>query len=424
MDPEIERLAQIISDLSRRVDRLEQLAAAEPVPPPPRPQLVKPRPASLEVRLGSQYLNRAGIVALLVGIAFFLHWGVSENWIGPVAIVFFGIAGGLALLLFGEWFHCKQFRVFGFSLQGLGIAALYLTLWAAFQSYHLIPEMVAFAGMAALTAATAAAAILGNSETLAVFAAIGGFATPLLLSTGHNDEGQLFSYLVILCAGMLATIRFRGWNGLLLTSFVGALADSVAWFANYYFHSEQAETLTFFVILFAIFAAAPPVIVHRRQAFDRRIPLAIAISATVMFVIGIFTILSDGDITLGGQIAAAGLAIVCWRWTSGELRAAYFALAVATSAITIPPAMDQHWGTSAVWLAMGIVLMLFGLTKKIVFVRWIALVLLGLTILKVFVVDLSNLGEGYRILALSVLGIALLSLSFLYQRDWLGLRKQ
>jgi uncharacterized membrane protein len=67
--------------------------------------------------------------------------------------------------------------------------------------------------------------------------------------------------------------------------------------------------------------------------------------------------------------------------------------------------------------------MLFGLAKKLVFVRWVALVLIGITILKVFVMDLSSLGQGYRILALSVLGIALLSLSFLYQRDWLGLRK-
>ena len=68
--------------------------------------------------------------------------------------------------------------------------------------------------------------------------------------------------------------------------------------------------------------------------------------------------------------------------------------------------------------------MLFGFSRKLPFVRWTALVLIGITILKVFFFDLSSLGQGYRILALSILGVALLSLSFLYQRDWLGLRKQ
>jgi uncharacterized membrane protein len=66
---------------------------------------------------------------------------------------------------------------------------------------------------------------------------------------------------------------------------------------------------------------------------------------------------------------------------------------------------------------------MFGFARKLPLVRWSALVLLGVTILKVFIYDLSNLGQGYRILALSILGIALLSLSFLYQRDWLGIRK-
>jgi uncharacterized membrane protein len=68
--------------------------------------------------------------------------------------------------------------------------------------------------------------------------------------------------------------------------------------------------------------------------------------------------------------------------------------------------------------------MLYGLRRKVAFIRWNALVLIGVTVLKVFLFDLSNLGQGYRIMALSILGVALLSLSFLYQRDWLGLRKQ
>jgi uncharacterized membrane protein len=48
--------------------------------------------------------------------------------------------------------------------------------------------------------------------------------------------------------------------------------------------------------------------------------------------------------------------------------------------------------------------------------------LLAITIGKVFLVDVSQLSQGYRILSFLGLGALLLAVSFLYQRDWLNLR--
>jgi len=45
-----------------------------------------------------------------------------------------------------------------------------------------------------------------------------------------------------------------------------------------------------------------------------------------------------------------------------------------------------------------------------------ALLLLGLTIFKVFLFDLSSLEKLYRIISFIVLGAILLAVSFLYQR--------
>jgi uncharacterized membrane protein len=42
----------------------------------------------------------------------------------------------------------------------------------------------------------------------------------------------------------------------------------------------------------------------------------------------------------------------------------------------------------------------------------------------VFLVDTSQLSEGYRILSFLGLGALLLTVSFAYQRDWLNLRRQ
>jgi uncharacterized membrane protein len=48
--------------------------------------------------------------------------------------------------------------------------------------------------------------------------------------------------------------------------------------------------------------------------------------------------------------------------------------------------------------------------------RVMALVLIGITIAKVFIFDLASLERIYRVIAFIVLGIILLAGSFLYQR--------
>jgi uncharacterized membrane protein len=76
---------------------------------------------------------------------------------------------------------------------------------------------------------------------------------------------------------------------------------------------------------------------------------------------------------------------------------------------------------SALWMGYGALLMVIGFWRKSAFVRWQALILIALTIGKVFIYDLSRLERIYRILSFVVLGILLLAISFAYQRDWLKL---
>ena len=50
--------------------------------------------------------------------------------------------------------------------------------------------------------------------------------------------------------------------------------------------------------------------------------------------------------------------------------------------------------------------------------------LLAVSIAKVFLFDMSQLSQGFRILSFLGLGALLLAISFVYQRDWLNLRGQ
>jgi uncharacterized membrane protein len=72
---------------------------------------------------------------------------------------------------------------------------------------------------------------------------------------------------------------------------------------------------------------------------------------------------------------------------------------------------------SAIWMIYGSALMVVGFWKRSSFLRWQAIVLLGLTAAKVFVYDIAALERGYRIAAFIVLGAVLLAVSFFYQRS-------
>jgi uncharacterized membrane protein len=83
--------------------------------------------------------------------------------------------------------------------------------------------------------------------------------------------------------------------------------------------------------------------------------------------------------------------------------------------------IERDFTLSALWMAYGAMLMVVGFARRSALVRWQALVLIAFTIGKVFVYDVSQLDRGYRILSFIVLGVLLLAISFVYQRDWLKL---
>jgi len=80
----------------------------------------------------------------------------------------------------------------------------------------------------------------------------------------------------------------------------------------------------------------------------------------------------------------------------------------------------QQLALSMLWLVWALGLLGAGLWKQSQTVRWQALVLLGVVIVKVFLFDLSFLEKFYRIVSFLLLGLALMLISFYYQRQLLG----
>jgi len=84
--------------------------------------------------------------------------------------------------------------------------------------------------------------------------------------------------------------------------------------------------------------------------------------------------------------------------------------------------MYAQFTYSALFMVFGAIQLALGFWRRSAFLRWQALILLAISIGKVFIVDVSELSQGYRIVSFLGLGALLLAVSFVYQKDWLNLR--
>ena len=260
-----------LADLSARVESLEatvqRLTAAPasrpltpaPPPPPPRPAPINigGPPPSLESRIGAQLLNRVGIAAVLIGVAWFLKLAFDRDWIGPGIRILIGLVCAVALVAWSERFRRRGFPAFSYSLKAVGTGIAYLSLWASFSLFQLAPWWLAFAAMAVVTIANALLAHRQNSQVLAIYALSGGLATPALLSAGHRDPLFLFAYLVLLNGGALLLLWRHPWVLLAWAALAGTGTYYIGWTLTNADASPVPLSAGFLAVLFVLFAAMP-----------------------------------------------------------------------------------------------------------------------------------------------------------------------
>ncbi|MDQ6799562.1 MAG: DUF2339 domain-containing protein [Acidobacteriota bacterium] len=512
---------------------------ASPARQPARAPATTPK-KSVESLIGAHWLNRVGIAALLIGVAFFLKYAFENEWIGPAARVGIGIGAGAALLVWSERFHRHGQRAFAHSLEVVAVGILYLSIWASSQTYTLISNAASFGAMAIVSIALVALAIRHQSEFLAGLALTSGFLTPVLLSTGVNREVALFSYISLLDVAALVLVALYPWVRALTVAFLGTLFLYIGWCSSFYSKAQMPRTVAFITFFLLMFAVVPLLRRwnDRGNAFGvllvlpfvnsfvyfgelawiiedpvRLAKYAVALSA--FFLVLAFALQLRGDvdlsvahlaiclgfvtvaiplqfhalwITIGWLAEAAALLLISRTSPSSaakafktlgsfalaagvfrllfidrfhpehilfNMRALTYAIAVvifsgiaisslryrkfATAALNVLALIAltaeisdafrsykivRNFAWSALWMLYGAALMFVGFARSNAFLRWLALILLGLTIGKVFLYDLSTLERVYRILSFIALGVLLLAISFAYQKKWITIPDQ
>ncbi len=202
------------------------------------------RQPGLESKLGLTLVNRIGAVTLVLGVAFFFKWAVDNNWIGQAGRVMLGLLAGFATLGAGDFLWRKRQQVFAQGITATGIAIIYLSLYAAFDFYKLIPQSAAFVTMVATTAMAAVLALRYKSAAIAALGLAGAYITPLLLSTGEDHPWFLAGYLLLLNFATAELAKRGGWPGLEIISFTATLLIWGAWMADRGYKPEKRLVAT------------------------------------------------------------------------------------------------------------------------------------------------------------------------------------
>ena len=207
----------------------------------------------LETRIGSRWLLYVGVVAIIVGVAYFEKLAIDNHWITETARVIQGGVIGLLLVAGGLQFVRRGYRLYGQILSGGGVAILYVSTYAAFNFYHLLSQPVAFGVMSAVTMLAGWLANRERSQGLALVAVGGGFATPFLLPASTDAQVALFGYDTILIAGTMFLSRRRDWPMLNVVSYGFTVVTVFAWADQFYTPSKYLTTEVFLTVFCAMF---------------------------------------------------------------------------------------------------------------------------------------------------------------------------
>lgn len=213
------------------------------------------------------WLGRFGVVFTSLALVLLYQYAVERNWITPLVRVVVGVVVGIGLFYAGtrvgntaadpgdDEVGLRELLLAG------GLAAWYITAYAAAVFYQLIPVSTARLIFLALSIASAWLALREKRSLFGVAAIATGFAAPFLLRTDTDALGAFSLYVAALVAVGLVLYLMRGWQSVVWVTFAGSWWTIALAAAD----SRSAGSLPLTVLVAAVGLAFVRVPVLRRQ---------------------------------------------------------------------------------------------------------------------------------------------------------------
>ena len=391
-EDEIRQLRDLATYINTRLDALEgkgSAAVPPPVPtpmpqelaavtpgmeappvtaweaPPPEQKRTAVKEREWEQILGGNWLARIGVLALVIGIGFFLKYAFDNNWLGPTARVILGVVAGLVMLGLGYYWR-KRYPIMTQVLSGGGIAVLYLAIFASFATYNLLNIYVAIVLLLIISGISTALALRYNSMALAILGILGAFFAPFIsgaFSERGADAGstgqavQLLIYIIVIDIGVLLLSTLRNWRWFTLLALACSLITYGFWHNEFDRTVSTATAEIGITAIFLIFVGATSlfhIIRHRiPQIFDY---VLMAGTAAAYTGISLGLMWNEYRAWLGGFLLLLAifyglLSFVAYKRNTENTRLSLFSLAIALIILTvaIPVQFRDHATTTIAW---------------------------------------------------------------------------
>ncbi len=336
---------------------------------------------SREYQVATTWLLRGAILLILFGLAYFIKYSHDRNLVPPELRGGTAVLFSLAMIVAGCRWTGGKYHLFGVTLAGGGFAGLYMSVFASVGIYHLLAPLAGLGLLAALTAGGCVLAVRLDQMLLAILAIIGGYAAPVLMSTGSRNLAGFFTYLAILTLGALGISRYRNWRILNILAFTGCWG---LFFAADPFGGDQNSFcgIGFAALFFLLFSLMTVLYNVVNRVRITMIELLLQIINAVLFLGSVLPIVSRD---FGNEWSGA-LALTAALWFAGQLA---FLLKQGSMDKNLL-LTDAVLGSSL--LALAIPLML---TAEVVTAAWsvqaVAMLYLGVRSRSPFLVRLSYL---------------------------------
>ena len=304
-------------------------AAKAPAPPPPArpstpptPIAVEPPPPPIdwESLLGVKGAAWVGGIALIASAIFFARWTIEQGLVTPELRFIFMLMGGIGALVAAELGLRKGYERTANPLSGAGIAILYIAFFAGHSRYDLISMPTAFAGMVFVTITACVLAVRYDAFPTAVLGLLGGFATPVALSTGEDHPVGLFTYILLLNIGLFAVGVKRRWHALFELGLLGTLLIQIGWFSKFMSPSNMLIGVVVFAVFGVLYLLLPVV---SKEEDTNRVLLTGAVGGIAPFLFGIYLASSPEYVEqwplLFGMVALIDLAILAMAVLRGRV---------------------------------------------------------------------------------------------------------
>lgn len=349
--------------------------------------------SELEQFIGTNLINKIGMVVVIIGVGIGAKYAIDNNLISPLVRILLGyLVGGI--LTFLAIRLKKKFFDFSAVLFSGAMTVYYYISYAAYSYYSLYSSNLTFLLMVLFTVLTVALALYYKRQVIAHFGLVGAYLVPFLVGDPDSSVVVLFTYMLIINAGILFISTKKQWKPLNYLAFVATWVIYFSWFGSTNYNNELGIAITFaatfFVIFYLVFLSYKLIFKENPKPDDI---IYLLLNACVFYLIGMLALgmkeLTDayGGLFTASNALVHGLTAFLIFKKSEKNELFFWTVGMLIAFITVAVALQfNDYITAIIWAGEAAFLFWLGRRKQIKVFDFLSFALVSLT----FIITVSN----------------------------------